>query len=200
MATMYMRGGGGACAFAKVFNVPWQPGPPDWMSGPFPALVYSLVSHVYFFQYPWPHSLWNDDSSRPRAACTLKFKDINDLPLRIQRFSLGCCRFNFTLSHVTGKLLAIVDTSSVNTPTEMDKEWTEFRSWLFHTCYPSLPTCLQEKNAHSKGTTHAEKYGWPEKRRLPNDVMPCILPSSIRTVRGGGLALILNDLPPNSCE
>ena len=62
-------------------------------------------------------------------------KNLDDLPLRVQRFRLRMMRFNFTISHVLGKQLIIADTLSrapVSMPKESDIGLTEEANAFTH--------------------------------------------------------------------
>ena len=76
----------------------------------------------------------------------------SDLPLRIQRFRLRMVRFDFTIAHGPGKLLAIADTLSrapINILTEADQELIE-KNRLLCTCYYRLSTCFRRMTPRDK--------------------------------------------------
>ena len=111
-------------------------------------------------------------------------KNLDDLPLRVQRFRLRMMRFNFTISHVPGKQLIIADTLSrapVSMPKESDIGLTEEANAFIQAIVKSLPISERrlEEIRLQQGQDDACKLvaaycqtGWPEKQKLPDIVRP----------------------------
>lgn len=125
------------------------------------------------------------------------FKNIDDLPLRIQRFRLRMLRFNFSIAHVPGKLLAIADALSrapVNTPTITDQELTDETSYFVQAIVDHLPVSeeqlheikrQQENDNTCRTIVEFCQLGWPEQRKLPSEAKPYFQVASQLSVSEG---------------
>ena len=111
-------------------------------------------------------------------------KDLEELPVRVQRFRMRMMRFSFSISHVPGKELTIADTLSrapVSTATAADQqlqsEATSYVNWVVDNL-PATERRLNEIREHQENDSVCQnlvefcKYGWPEKRTLSTDLKP----------------------------
>lgn len=93
-------------------------------------------------------------------------------------------RFDYTISHVPGKLLTIADALSrapVGIPTDVDEGFTEETSYFVQAIVKSLPIsdqrlqaikCQQERDETCKLIASYCQSGWPEKKELPSEAIP----------------------------
>ena len=101
-------------------------------------------------------------------------KALDMLPPRILRFRLRLSRFDYTITHVPGKLLNVADTlSRAPIESEVDKECEEEVEAVMEVCILQLPatssrlnvyaTAQQEDSVCSRVREFCQQ-GWPEKR------------------------------------
>ena len=114
-------------------------------------------------------------------------KNLEELPLRVQRFRMRMMCFQFTISHVPGKELTIADALSrapVCTHSERDE--------LLH-----IETTAYVDFAIRHQIVEYCRSGWPEKSSLPPELKPYYPVAAELTVQNG---LILRggrmDIPP----
>lgn len=103
----------------------------------------------------------------------LGLKNLDELPIRIQRFRMRLMRFHFTISHVTGKSLITADALSrapVSSSTPMDDKFRKEVNAYVNMVIKTLPAteqrletikALQEEDDVCK---HIKQYcvdGWP---------------------------------------
>jgi transposase InsO family protein len=124
-------------------------------------------------------------------------KNLEDLPLRVQRFRMRMMRFQFTISHVPGKELTIADALSrapAGTPSERDEllqlETTAYVDFVIR----HLPateqriTEIRECQEADEVLQQIEEYcrsGWPEKSSLPPELKPYYPVAAELTVQNG---------------
>ena len=109
-------------------------------------------------------------------------KNLDELPIRVQRFRLRLMRYSFTISHVAGKDLAIADALSrapVSEPTADDlllqKATNAFIDFTME-YHPKSEKGIQrirrqqEVDAVIKQVARYCLNGWPEKKKLPGPV------------------------------
>ena len=112
----------------------------------------------------------------------LSSKHLNDLPLRVLRFRLRMAKFDYSISHVPGKLLYTADALSRDPipeqePTTLQKEVEVFVNSLIKTLPASeqrLETYCQAQE-HDKVCTQVQEYcktGWPKKQLTPPNLTP----------------------------
>ena len=124
-------------------------------------------------------------------------KNLEDLPARVQRFRLRMMRFNFTISHVPGKQLAIVDMLS-RVPAEppdvadynLDLESQAFVNYIVE----SLPASeqqlqrikqFQRQDQVCKQIIQFCQTTWPDKTLLSQDIQPYYSMASEISVENG---------------
>eukprot|EP00731_Ephydatia_muelleri_P013230 Em0007g540a len=102
-------------------------------------------------------------------------KNLEDLPLRVQRFRLRLMRFKYTISHIPGKELVIADTLSRAPSNEVYQEEKEFRAEIqayvdlvVRNIPTSEPKMLEIKQAQQKDEICQKviqycQEGWPDK-------------------------------------
>ena len=97
-------------------------------------------------------------------------KSLNKLPIRVQRFRLRLMRYDFSISHVSGKDLTMADTLSrapVSAATNIDKQLSKAFVDLIVKNLPATEKCLQDiQSQHFRDLTFSQvKYycqkGWP---------------------------------------
>jgi len=111
-------------------------------------------------------------------------KNLEELPVRVQRYRLRMMRFNFTISHVPGKQLTIADMLS-RAPTEspnVDDYKLEQESQAFvNTIVQSIPATeqrlqqikeAQQQDIACKQIAQYCQSGWPDKTALSTEVQP----------------------------
>ena len=109
-------------------------------------------------------------------------KNLDELPIRVQRFRLRLMRYSFTISHVAGKDLAIADALSrapVSEPTAEDlllqKSTNAFIDFTME-YHPKSEKGIQqirrqqEVDAVIKQVARYCLDGWPEKKKVPGPV------------------------------
>ncbi|KAL5491281.1 hypothetical protein EMCRGX_G016538 [Ephydatia muelleri] len=102
-------------------------------------------------------------------------KNLEDLPLRVQRFRLRLMRFKYTISHIPGKELVIANTLSRAPSNEVYQEEKEFRAEIqayvdlvVRNIPTSEPKMLEIKQAQQKDEICQKviqycQEGWPDK-------------------------------------
>ena len=102
-------------------------------------------------------------------------KNLEDLPLRVQRCRLRLMRFKYTISHIPGKELVIADTLSRAPSNEVYQEEKEFRAEIqayvdlaVRNIPTSEPKMLEIKQAQQKDEICQKviqycQEGWPDK-------------------------------------
>eukprot|EP00731_Ephydatia_muelleri_P009037 Em0004g1375a len=105
----------------------------------------------------------------------LRSKNLEDLPLRVQRCRLRLMRFKYTISHIPGKELVIADTLSRAPSNEVYQEEKEFRAEIqayvdlaVRNIPTSEPKMLEIKQAQQKDEICQKviqycQEGWPDK-------------------------------------
>ena len=124
-------------------------------------------------------------------------RNLDELPIRIQRFRMRMMRFLFTISHVPGKDLAIADTLSrapASTPTAEDEslqhEVTSYVKFVVEHL-PATEQRLEEIRECQRTDKVCQQIaefcqaGWPEKSVLPSEVKPYHTVSAELTVQHG---------------
>ena len=109
-------------------------------------------------------------------------KNLEDLPLRVQRFRLRLMRFKYTVSHIPGKELVIADTLSRAPSNEVCQEDKEFRAEIqayvdlvVRNIPTSEPKMLEIKQAQQKDEIcqkvilHCQD-GWPDKSLVKGEL------------------------------
>ena len=108
-------------------------------------------------------------------------KQLEELPLRVQRFRMRMMRFQYTTSHVPGKDLIIVDTLSrapVSTPSVVDDALQQETMLYVNSVIQSLTASeerLQDIKQHQGADGVCQQFcrsGWPEKNSLSPEVKP----------------------------
>lgn len=111
-------------------------------------------------------------------------KDLEELPVRVQRFRMRMMRFDFTISHVPGNELTIADALSrapVSTSSEADQSLQSETTAYANLVVESIPATekrlqeireLQEKDTVCQKLAEFCRSGWPEKRMLSDDLKP----------------------------
>ena len=134
-------------------------------------------------------------------------KQLEELPLRVQRFRMRMMRFWFTISHVPGKNLTIADALSwalESSPSVADEALQQETTSYVNLTMENLPATekrLQEIRQHQEADSVCQKImhfccsGWPHKNSLPPEVIPYYLVSGELTVenslllRGGRIVI-----------
>ena len=111
-------------------------------------------------------------------------KNLEELPIRVQRFRLRMMRFYFTISHVPGKQLAIADMLS-RSPIELpdtDDYKLELETQAFvNNVIETLPASEQQlqriKDSQQRDWVCKQviqfcQMEWPNKALLPQDIQP----------------------------
>ena len=124
-------------------------------------------------------------------------KNLEELPARVQRFRLRMMRFNFTISHVPGKQLAIADMLSraPAEPPDVADYNLELESQAFvNYIVESLPASeqqlqrikqLQRQDQVCKQIIQFCQTTWPDKALLSQDIQPYYSMSSEISVENG---------------
>ena len=111
-------------------------------------------------------------------------KNLEELPVRVQRFRMRMMRFRFTISHVPGKELTIADALSrapVSSPSTADQLLQQEATAYVNSVLQSLPATeerLQEirQSQEADGVCQqiAEycRSGWPDRNTLSAEVKP----------------------------
>jgi len=111
-------------------------------------------------------------------------KNLEELPIRVQRYRLRMMRFNFTISHVPGKLLVIADTLSrapVEAPSNNDRELAIQSQAFVNLVLQCLPASeqrieqIKESQQKDRGLVQIMSYcqsQWPDKASLSSNIQP----------------------------
>ena len=109
-------------------------------------------------------------------------KNLDELPVRVQRFRMRMMRFHFSIYHVPGKHLIIADMLSrapLNEHRDSDHMFTEETDAFVNLTLQSLPATesrLEEIRKQQEQDEACEllvrycQQGWPDKRQLPDIV------------------------------
>ena len=124
-------------------------------------------------------------------------KDLEELPVRVQRFRMRMMRFDFTISHVPGNELSIADALSrapVSTSSAVDQSLQSETTAYVNLVVKSIPATekrLQEIREHQEKDPVCQKLsefcksGWPEKRTLSADLKPYFCISAQLSIANG---------------
>jgi transposase InsO family protein len=124
-------------------------------------------------------------------------KDLEELPVRVQRFRMRMMRFNFTISHVPGNELTIADALSrapVSTSSVEDQSLQSETTAYINLVVESIPATekrlqeireLQEKDPVCQKLAGFCRSGWPEKRTLSADLKPYFCVSAQLSIANG---------------
>ena len=110
-------------------------------------------------------------------------KHLSDLPPRVLRFRLRLARFNYTISHVPGKLLYTADTLSREPIQEkksnpFEEEVETFVSSIVKSSIPATEKRLEMYRAAQKEDRICAqvrgfcKTGWPKRQLIPSEITP----------------------------
>ena len=110
-------------------------------------------------------------------------KNLDRLPPRILRFRLRLARFDYTISHVPGKLLYTADALSraPSTDQDNDMELQQDVDHVIETCVLNLPISreglqrylkAQEEDQICQSIKRYCKEGWPERKHIDDSVIP----------------------------
>ena len=126
-------------------------------------------------------------------------KNLDELPVRVQRFRLRMMRYHFSISHVPGKLLAIADALS-RAPTvepansaQLPAEEVDAYVRMVVQTLPVTEQKLAEIRSHQEKDSVCQKLaqycqaGWPEKKELIDGARPFYCVSSELSVQEGVL-------------
>ena len=108
----------------------------------------------------------------------LSTKNLDEMPLRVQRFRMRLMRYQYIISHVAGKDLCTADTLSRAPTSDVDKQFNHFQQEI--TSYvnlivdqlPATKTRMQEIRKEQAEDTVCQKLmlycqtGWPDKAKL----------------------------------
>ena len=105
-------------------------------------------------------------------------KNLEELPLRVQRFRLQMMRYSFSITHVPGKQLVIADTLSrapLSEPTSADNSLQEETAAIVNLILNHLPateerlekiTKLQAEDEECRAIVNFCHSGWPDRKIL----------------------------------
>jgi len=114
----------------------------------------------------------------------LSTKNLEELPIRVQRFRLRLMRFKFSISHVPGKNLTIADALSrapVTQPSEEEKAQHNDIEAFVHWIIQGIPATdkklnqirqCQKTDSVCRQIAVYSYRGWPEKKDVPEAVKP----------------------------
>jgi transposase InsO family protein len=141
----------------------------------------------------------------------LSNKRLNDLPPRVLRFRLRMAKYDYTISHVPGKLLYTADTLSrdpapnqepdslqeevetfVNSITKLSLPATEQRLEIYRQSQEQDPVCTQVREFC--------RTGWPNKQHVPQELMPYWKVKSSLTICDNLLLYNLRIVVPKSMQ
>ncbi len=124
-------------------------------------------------------------------------KNLDELPVSVQRFRMRMMRYNFTISHVPGKSLLVADTLSRAPATDSDSSDTllEQETAAYVTAvWQNLPATDQQLDRIKRHQEEDEvcqqvatycQSGWPTKQALAGAVKPYYSVSSELSVQNG---------------
>ena len=116
----------------------------------------------------------------------LSTKNLEELPIRVQRFRLRLMRFKFSISHVPGKNLTIADALSrapVTQPSDEEKAQHNDIEAFVHWIIQGIPATdkklnqirqCQKTDSVCRQIAAYSYRGWPEKKDVPEAVKPYI--------------------------
>ena len=111
-------------------------------------------------------------------------KNLEELPIRVQRFRLRMMRYNFTISHVPGKKLLIADTLSrapCNIPAHADTLLQEEVRAFVRVVMQSFPATdqrleqiktLQKEDSTCREVVQYCQTGWPKASKITPELVP----------------------------
>lgn len=111
-------------------------------------------------------------------------KNLDELPVRVQRFRVRMMRFQFSIYHVPGKSLIVADMLSrapLTGVTDSDRTLQEDTDAFVNLTIQSLPATehrLQDIRQHQQQDEACRllvrycQSGWPKKKKLPDIVRP----------------------------
>ncbi|KAL5488977.1 hypothetical protein EMCRGX_G018012 [Ephydatia muelleri] len=114
----------------------------------------------------------------------LSTKNLEELPIRVQRFRLRLMRFKFSISHVPGKNLTIADALSrapVTQPSDEEKAQHNDIEAFVHWIIQGIPATdkklnqirqCQKTDSVCRQIAAYSYRGWPEKKDVPEAVKP----------------------------
>ena len=121
-------------------------------------------------------------------------KQLDELPLRVQRFRMRLMRYRFTIYHVPGKSLITADALSralASDPNDGDHLLRDEVEAYVDIVIPATEKRLDEIRTHQDNyeiirqmMTFCQK-GWPEKEAIPEGVRPCYSVASEMSVENG---------------
>ena len=124
-------------------------------------------------------------------------KNLEELPIRLQRFRMRLMRFTYTISYVPGKQLTIADALSrapvTPSSTDDDKFCAEIDAYVNLTIQ-GIPTtqsrlkaikAAQAEDEVCQKLFHYCKYGWPHQHKIPGSVRPYLSVASELIVHDG---------------
>ena len=126
----------------------------------------------------------------------LSTKNLEELPIRVQRFKMWLMRYSFTISHVAGKSLTTADALS-RAPllkNSYDDELCKEVQAHVDLLYRNLPASdmrikeikqLQEQDEVCQQLTNYCQNGWPSKTGIPHNLKPYLSVSGEITVLDG---------------
>ena len=133
----------------------------------------------------------------------LGIKCLNDLPPRILRFRLRLARFDYTITHVPGKLLYTADALSRDPSTsgEKDHRLADEAEHIMELNVTNLPASTKTRALYQRAQAEDSTYslvidycknGWPNKAKLPQELQPLWNARSMLTVDTNNLLLYGN--------
>ena len=128
----------------------------------------------------------------------LSSKNLDDLPLRVQRFRLHLMRYDFSISHVSGKELIIADDLS-RAPVKDSKTQTtdlqphEVEEYVDHiiSSLPATEGRLEQIRREQQQDTTCQKLmqycqqGWPSRDKLPGMFKPYLTVATEFSIKDG---------------
>ena len=128
----------------------------------------------------------------------LSSKNLDDLPLRVQRFRLRLMRYDFSISHVPGKDLIIADALSRapdkgSKPHVTDLQHSEVEKYMNHIISSLLATEKrlekirreQQQDTVCQRLTQYCQQGWPSRDKLPGAYKPYLTVAAELSIKDG---------------
>ena len=124
-------------------------------------------------------------------------KNLEELPIRVQRFRMQLMRFSYTISYIPGKKLVVTDALSrapISSSTHNDDEFQAEVEMFANTVVQSVPVIVKRLKEIQKAQEADEicqklyqycKSGWPHRQSIVGAVQPYISVASEITVHGG---------------